>query len=344
MKIQLPAQVQKMSDKSDSLIKEINEHGKSDKEKTVEETKDKIEIKPTVKEPENQDPPVKTETESTWEHKYKVLQGKYNKEVKQLKEAISPLKSQVRNLTLRINEGDSQLIHLQDKLAQKENVPTPKKVDVPESIMSFLTEDERSHMNEEGFDNKSMEIIGRLITKISSINTPDKTQSVDLEEIKREVKLNKQNRVAAFWNELSAKVVDWEEINSSVEFNNWLDDFIPYTTITRRDAIKSAQEQLDHKKVIEIFDGFKKSQTPKEEPQKLHINPEEHLEPTSTVGHVETTEVKPKGKIYTRQEVKDFYKDAANVAIGTSKKYTSQDIERIDADIMKANKEGRIIN
>jgi hypothetical protein len=336
---QLPAQVQRMSDKSDALIKEINEAGKSEEEKAGKETIGKIEAEPTVKEPENQKPPVKTDTEETWEQRYRALQGKYNKEIKEPRDA---LKMQVRNLTLRINEGDSELRRLQDELAQKENVPVQEKVKIPDSIMSLLSEEERSHMNEEGFDNKSMEIFGSLMSKVSSMNTPTtQTQSVDLEELKQEVAINKHNREATFWKELNNKktgVPDWEAINESVDFNDWLDEVIPYTKTTKRAALKIAERDLDYEEVIRMFNDFKGTQHPKEEPKKLHINPEEHIEPSSTVGHVEPTEDKPKGKIYTLTEVKKFYSDY------TRGKYTAEQYAQISADIDKANQEGRITN
>lgn len=337
----LPTQVQKLADKTDSQIKDIKEGAV----KSVEETEDKAVVESIVEEPEHreQKPPAKTDTEETWEQRYRALQGKYDHEIKAIQDDVnllSSLKHQVRVLNQQLHEGDVVVRELKDKLEQKESVPTPEKAELPYSIASHLTKDERSHLEEEGIDEKSIEIIGRVITdKVSSISKPDNAQSIDLEEIKKNAAVIKQNKVNTFWEKLSNKVngvPDWETVNSSDGFNDWLDNFIPYTTITRRYALKSAEKQLDHEKVIEIFNGFKKEHPQKPKPEPLKINPEEHLDPAATV---DTSGVKEKQRTtYTKAEVKQFYVDCV------LNKYSEEEKKSIDADILKASKEGRITN
>jgi hypothetical protein len=345
----LPAPVQKIADATDAKIKEIEEAAKPDKEKTVEETKDNIVVEPTVKEPEDQKdkkPPVKTDTDDSsedwkyWKHKYDVLQGKYNVEVKAVQDnekERSSLKSTVRHLTRRVTEGDAEYKKLEALLEKEKTVNPPKKVEIPESVMSLLSEEERSHFEEEGIDNKSVEIFGKLVKDLISKIKPDNSQSVDLEEIKREVAVSKKNREADFINELEAEIVDWDEINNSVEFNDWLDNPVsPYVNVTRRSAIREAHQSLDHKTAIRMFKDFKETQVKKVEPEPLKINPDEQIEPKSTVGG--ETKEQPQGRIYTRAEVKQFYTDR------TRGKYSAEDAARIDADIVKASLEKRITN
>jgi hypothetical protein len=350
----LPAPVQKIKDRTDALVEEMKKADKTEKDKAVKETKENIEPGPipTVKEPEHQEekkPPVKTETEETWEHKYKVLQGKYNEEVKAIKDDVSKLtslKSQVRTLTQRLNEEDAVIRGLRAKLEQKETTPppTPKKVEMPESVMSLLSDEERSHFEEEGIDNKSVEIIGKIVKDLVSRIQPDNSQSIDLEEIKKNAAVAanavvaiEKDREKVFLEKLSDAVIDWETINTSIDFNDWLDVSIPYMGITRRDAIKSAHQALDYKNVIKMFDDFLKMQPKKAKPKPLKIDPEEHIEPTSTVAPPEPP-VGKTSRIYTRQEITQFYQD---YALG---KFSKEEGASIDADIMKANRERRITN
>lgn len=338
----LPAQVQKMADKADELIQKVNNP-------TVEPSRegkaDELPKKEAVKEPEHQiTEPVKQDPgEENWKHKYQVLQGKYNTEIKAIKDDVNlltSLKSQVRTLTQQVQEGGALIRSLEEKLKEKEaTAPVPAKVEVPESVLTLLTDEERIHFEEEGIDTKSLEIFGKLIRNLSS-KTQNPQSSVDLEEIKREVgdlKSNaKTNRVNTFWDEINKNVSDWEEINQSKEFNDWLDEVIPYTTITKRDAIRTAQEQLNYSKAIELFKDFKKHQAnklPDPEPEPL-LDPEKHIEPNNSA--VPVIQEPPAGKTYTLAEVKQFYADVAKGKIPADK------ATKMDADILKANQEGRI--
>jgi hypothetical protein len=355
---QLPAQVQKMSDRADALIKEKREANKptdkSVEEKPVEEVDGKIKNEPTVKEPEHRDdenlkakkkkPPFEEDTVEAWKGRYNALQGKYDAEIKVFQNdanALASLKSHVKHLTQRIQEGDAALKQLQVELAQKDKEPTPKEVELPESVLSLLSAAEREHLDEEGIDNKSIEIFGKLIKELASRIKPDTTSqpgTIDLDELKREVAASKEIREAAFLKELDDNVPGWREVNDSLDFHEWLRQIIPYTNLRRNDALQGAHQNLDHLTAIKMFEEYINSlpTQPKEpEPKKLQINPEEHIEPASTVG---TGEIKPdtKGPTFTRKEVTQFYKD---FALG---KYTKDEQERIEADIWKANKEGNI--
>lgn len=343
----LPAQVQEMADKADALIKEREEAAKPKEEKTVEKTKDIIKAEPTVEEPEHQElkvDPVKTEkTEEDWQHKYNVLKGKYNAEIKPLQDDVnllSSMKSQARDLRQRVQEGDIVIRDLQEKLKQKE-APAPAKVEMPDSFLSLLSDEDRQHFEEEGIDKRSIEIIGKLAKEVSKIQAPqpNSVDSVDLEELKREAKESKRIREQAFMDKLSEKVIDWEAINQDEKFNDWLDEVIPYTSTTKRNALRAAHKQLNHSTAIKMFNDFKKTQSvklpePKKEPL---LDPEKLIEPESTAGSHEVNTT-PTGKMYTRAEIKQFYRDVID------KKYSKEDEKRIDRDIQKANREGRITN
>lgn len=351
----VPAQVQKQADRADALIKEQNKATElSPEEKAAEEAKVKAEVKPTAKEPEHQEvkvDPVKTEvTEEKWQHKYQVLQGKYNAEIKLQQDDVkllSSLKSQVTGLTQRVEEGDAVVQGLREQLKQKETpAPVPAKVKMDESVLLLLAAEDREHFEEEGIDGKSIEIIGKLIKDLTSgTQTPQQQPSVDVGKIKQEVKEEiKADRVRETgWKEFAEAVPDWKAVDQSVEFNDWLAERTSlYTPTTRKEALQTAQDISDYSTVIQMFNDFKKTQTVKApEPKPVEeplLNPEKLLEPTSTVsGHAITTD-KPAGRTYTRAEVSQYATDF------TRGKISGKEYAKLSQDIDKAYTEGRITN
>ena len=184
---------------------------------------------------------------------------------------------------------------------------------------------------------KTLEIVAKMVKGMAKGAQPANTGS-ELAAIKKEMH---DERVRTFWKELADKVSDWESINSSDEFNTWLDARIPYSNKTRRDALQEAQNELNHGTVIQIFLDFK-AEKPVEKKEDLEgkegLDLNKHLEPDSTIARQEIQKEVPQGKIYTRQEIKEFYTDV------TRGKYKGKEAEaaKIDADILKADKEGRI--
>lgn len=326
----VPAQVQARSDEADRLLKESSEG------KTVEdfEKKDDVVIEDLSKKPP--DIKVVEDTVESLKHKLSVLQGKYNSEIQALKDDVTllnSLKNQVRTLKGELHEEKLLTAELQGKLAEKTAVTVVDDADP----LSLLSEEDRQHLEDEGFMGKTLEIVAKMVKGMAKGAQPANTGS-ELAEIKKELQAD---RVKTFWKELADKVSDWEAINSSDEFNTWLDARIPYSNKTRRDALQEAQNELNHGTVIQIFLDFKAAK-PIEKKEDLEgkegLNPAKHLEPDSSVARQEIQKEVPQGKIYTRQEIKEFYTDV------TRGKYKGKEAEAaaIDADILKADKEGRI--
>jgi hypothetical protein len=325
----VPTQVQARSDEADRLLKEGSEGKGEDLVK-----KDGVVVEDLSKKPP--DIKVVEDTVESLKHKLSVLQGKYNSEIQALKDDVTllnTLKNQVRTLNGQLNEANLLNADLQKKLAEK-----PKEAVVDDTDpLSLLSEEDRQHLEDEGFVGKTLEIVAKMVKGITKNAKPADTGN-ELAEIKKEIHTE---RVKTFWKELADKVSDWEPINSSDEFNTWLDARIPYSNKTRRDALQEAQGELNHTTVIQIFLDFK-AEKPIEKKEgsegKDGLDLNKHLEPDSTVARQELQKEVPQGKIYTRQEIKDFYTDV------TRGKYKGKEAEaaKIDADILKADKEGRI--
>ena len=348
----IPANVQAQGDRADALLTAIAKG----------EDPGQAGQAPPVEDPGAHKPAVAVADEETVDglkHKLSVLQGKYNSEIQAIKDDVNllnNLKGQVRNLTGqlrdtngRLQEANALIISLQKQIT---------KVDPPDAggDKSLITDEDREWLRNEGMEDRFLEIVQKVARGEAAKHEP--AQSGDLENVKRDLH---QQRVDTFWKELSGRVPDWEGVNASDDFNDWLDTKLPYSTKDRRSVLQDAQAQLDYGTVIQLFQDFKgssgaakqepvKQEPVKQEPVKQEpvkpkrehvIDPVKQLEPDSGVGHVENPNGEtPGGRTYTRQWIRDFYKD---VATGKYKgKAKEAEAARTDADIIKANAEGRI--
>lgn len=348
----IPTQVQAQSDKADEFIKAISHGEQAADDKKADPNEDRGENKPESGEHDR--PP--EETVDSLKQKLAVLQGKYNAEVAAIKDDVTllnSLKSQLRQQTQQVSRMVGQLNEanlLIDQL-RKQIVEKPKETGGDDiKAMSLLSEEDRKYLVDEGFDEKVVEIVGRMVKSLSKKETPAATVEPTKPQANAGADEAQNQAEAAFWREINRGITDaagkpdWREINDSDMFNNWLDEYLPYSVTTRRDRLQQAQAQLDHFTAIQIFNDFKAQQRkqapePAEDHSKPKIDPAAHVEPGSSVVHETAPDGgKPAGKIYTRQEINQFYKD---VALG---KYKGRDEEasKIDADIIKANIEGRI--
>jgi len=332
----IPAQVQARAEEAERMLKGLSEDP-SKKDPEAEP------IQPGDREPK---PPVQSETDEVLrkeltelKQQYKTLQGKYEKEVKALGSDVNlltSLKNQVRQLTMQ-NSDLTQLIS--DMRTQLEEKKEPaKKADIPQSFADKLSDEDLEYLENEGITGKVVDIVAKTIMA----NQPARND--ELERIKKDVQ---QDRTSRFWSELNGKVENWRHHNESDGFNDWLDVTLPYSSSTRRQVLQSAQQRLDYETVIQLFKDFEvetgftpekgKAPMPKVDPGKL-------LEPDASVSRMADADAdKPKGKVYTKQEIRDFY---ARSAVEMANPYTTAErkaeIKRLDEDIIAANREGRI--
>ena len=328
----VPAQVQAQADKADEMLKEISEQ---EKPPATDQAP-----------PENRDqnPPAEETVEGLKqklayaEHSLTVLQGKYNAEIQAIKDDVNLLNNlknqakqrdrQIGQLTGQLNEANRLISDLQKQITEPKPKAEAGNVADP---LSVLSEEERELLEDEGFTEDVMKIVGKLVHAAAPKAQPEESPE----------QVEQRKRINTFWEELTENVPDWDPINKSEEFSDWLDAMVPYSNQTRRDALKAAQDRLDYATCIQVFQDFKDQVKPAGEAGggKHKIDPNKQIDPATSVARQTDPEgATPQGKIYTQQEVKDFYRD---VSLG---KYKGREDEqkRIDTDIVKANLEGRI--
>jgi uncharacterized coiled-coil protein SlyX len=331
----VPAQVQARADKADELLKQV--------QASTEKPAGEVPATPTGD--RDKDKPAQAETVDSLkallaeaQQKLATLQGKYNSEIQALKDDVNllnNLKNQVRTLTDRtsdlsgkLTEANRLIGELQKQITEKPAVPA----DDGKSALSSLSEDDLEYLRGEGFDDKTL---GILIKALSKKDQAKPAQNQDeIAEIRKKVK--------EFWKEINDKVPDWEPINGSDPFNDWLDLRLPYSNETRRDRLQAAQKESDYATAIQIFNDFKRENPAAATHKPEHrIDPAKQIEPASSVVHQPPADGKPApaGKIYTRQEVREFYAELSKAA---AKGNVTDEMKKTDLDIIAANAQGRI--
>jgi len=265
------------------------------------------EPKPEEAKRSQDDEPKRSDT--YWENRFRVLQGKYDKEVPALSE-------EVRKLTQTLEQKDRQITELESSSDQSTNP-------------GGLTDEQMAQFKEE-FGEDFVSFVQRMVS--SSTGKPD--NSAEVNELKRKVesfeRKEQQKTEASFWAALNELVPDWKSVNASDKFRAFLAGFDPQTGSQRQQSLSAAQQALDADGVAAVFNTFKKQQSQKPN-QGI---PDDQVDPPTSRS---TTE--PKGaKIWTGPEIKQFYADK------TAGKYRNNpdEAKRLEADIFAAQREGRV--
>jgi len=281
--------------------------------------------------PQNQDLPPKENAETIEsltlklkesDHKFSVLQGKYDKEIKALGDdpnILNTLKAEIGTLRRQNNDFSKIISDQQNKLAAisaKEPVEPAKPVE--------LTAEELEHLAAEGIQDKTLDILRKLAPQTAQPEIAEIIKKVDamqgsvaaVQKTEAEIKNDK------FFGKLTQEVPNWRQINGSDEAPNdawvaWLDVKAPYQDKTRNEVLKAAQDRFDIGTCIQLFKDFiaesgtKPADPPPTDPppgetkvdETLKIDPNKLVEPASTT----STELPKDGPTYTMDEYKEHY-------------------------------------
>lgn len=183
-------------------------------------------------------PPEDSTNAEKWEHKYKVLNGKYKAEVPRLQ-------GQVRELSGQISQ-------LQATLSSLEVAKSAEQADA-EPAAALLKDDEITEYGAELIDvvkRAAREELAPEVTRLSSENA----------ELKRQLStFNEGNAKSArqtVYDALNDKVPTWEALNLDTGFLQWLGTLDAYTNRLRSDLLKEAFEANDAARVVVFFEGY----------------------------------------------------------------------------------------
>jgi hypothetical protein len=279
------------------------------------------------------------QNESDWEHQFKSLKGRYDRESEERRRLQQTLVDQQRLLAQigspppAASQGEGSGVRF--------NVAPP-----PPGRHVKATE-----VQEYGVE--LMDVMGR---RAQEVYEPLLNQVLgELNQVKRQIG-GVQNTVVfdarvKMYDDLARAIPQWDVINNSPQFAQWLDQVDPISHRTRRTFLDAAHNSNTTGQVLDIFNsflssvgaangagqpgngaGYSQGNSPP--------SPQLDLMQLAAPGRAKSgqTQVPPEKGIVTRAEIKQFYTDK------TQGKYAGREAEAaaIERQIFDAGNEGRI--
>ena len=252
-----------------------------------------------------------------FEHKYRVLQGKYSNEVPRLHDQVKSLEANLTAAVERLNKAS----------AEKERAPEPKAAAAPKDVEDF------------GAD------LVDMVVRVSQATLARAAQAIDakvaeldskIAALSDQLKGTSQTVVASaeqtFFDRLTRVMPEWERINADQGFLAWLAEEDPVYGVPRQNALHLAQQQLNVERVASVFNAYigpRKEQAPKTDPLDKHVSPRSAASAAPA----------PTGKpVITQAQVTQFYNEVRQG------KYRGNEAEatRLEQLINSALAEGRV--
>jgi len=283
--------------------------------------------KPQVPPPAETSPP----PQEDYETKYKVLKGKYDKEVPELAGQVAFLVKKVAALEEALAEKERT-----GEEPQEKTEPAPP----PEEPAKDLTEDPKVKYFQTEYPDiyEGTDIVARARAKEEFAKIEPRVREIARSMFKEEIdKLDKRLNVLeghtvqatrqSFYDALYKAYPDWEAIQASPEFGEFIQGEDELSGIPRWKLLKDAYEKLDAKRAIRFFDLFtgktsEAEQTVEEKPAAAPASTKPRM--TISSKKAEAMVAPPSGKSYgsvetkeqarkvTPEEIKQFYRDVVN--------------------------------
>lgn len=245
--------------------------------------------------------------ESTWEQRFKVLDGKYRAEVPRLHQ--------------QIKDKDASIVNLQEMLAAAKQAPAAR--------VEFTAE-EREQFGDE---------LLNVVARVASAQAPAaQAPQVDLTPInERMQRLERQSAESAedaFFRKLGDQIPHWEAQNTNAGFLEWLAKVDDLTGRVRQDLFNEAYDALDVSRISAFFRAY-----PYQSPVARSDATQPTLEQQVAPDVNRSAPPPPAGKkVYSRGEIGQFYADVRR-GLYQGK---LDDMQRIEQDIFAAQQEGRV--
>ena len=271
-----------------------------------------------------------------WEHKFKVLQGKYNKE---LPEAAR-----------RAREAEERAASLEGTIA---NVNIAAQIEEPVAPRIEPTEgaDPRSQLLEDYGEEFVRGIEAAVVQTIQPYlaRLDDKFQDVG-KVFKEQTDAQARGQRHATIAQLGLGVPDWEQINRDPTFVAWLDEQDLFAAQRRGQLLQAAFDRGDAERVIRIFNAFKQEYGIGQSPQPAADTPPptngrapSPLLAVASPGRGTATSPQsaaPGQRTWSRKDIVQLYRDR------TEGRYRGREEEfrALERDMMAAQHDGRLVN
>lgn len=258
-----------------------------------------------------------------WEQKYKILQGKYNKEV-------PALAAQVR-------EQDEALRQMQDQVNALAQAPRT------EVQFQGMTGDIDPALREE-YGDEFFQLVSQ--TAARAVKPMFDQMAQQMEELRRGLigtqSSVQKNEHQIFIEQLDTQVKAWRTLNKDEGFHQWLSERDTFTGMTRKHLLDDAVQRRDVGRAAAFFESYAKENgkaaPSSQAPAKRDTSLEALAAPGASRSGTPTAPVSTADEIWTGAEIKAFY---ADVRAG---KFRQRDAEKlaIEQRIATAAAHGRV--
>lgn len=308
----LNSKVKEQAERAEKIHREVYGTEQKEPEQKVEENKQEAqpEVVQPVEEPvtpvmeQSKAPP---QEEDAWEHRYKVLSGKYSAEVPRLAEEIRALKAEI--------------VVLQESAKEKTKAPDLNLKDMtPEAVVEQFGEDFAA-------------AVGAIAQRIAQQQGKQFREEFE-PKVELVRKTTAQAQRAEFMRTLETIVPDWKEIDVDAGFTAFLDEVDPLSGKSRREYFNDADSTNNASRIANFFTAYKATKVPPKpvKPVESRISIESQIAPSTS----QRAESVPGKKFWTQADVRRFYQDMRRGLIGVDEG------RRIESDILAAAQEGRM--
>jgi hypothetical protein len=273
----VPRAVQQAEEMADRLQQELIAQQQQQSSDATPPTDQPPAETPPADPTQSQEPPAPKNDSQTppaqgddWEHRFKVLQGKYSAEVPRFAAENKDLKSRLELLEQELEQMKAKPA---ESLVKQEEIDEygPGLVDLARRI----AREEQAQKDAE---------IAKLKTQIAQLSDAStKTASND------------------FFKSLTAIVSDWEQINEDPGFIKWLEEVDDLTGETKQNLLSRAESARDAARVGKFFTSYKKAAS------SWAANSAQSLESQVVPPTNKSPDTPPSKKVWTRAEITDFY-------------------------------------
>lgn len=351
--VQLPKAVREASERADAIIAELNKKQDEPANPPADDP-----ANPPVDEPASppaDDPtppkppaPKVEKKEESAEHKYKVLQGKYNAEVPRLTRQLRETQNENSELRQRVTNLETLVAGLSSTTRQ-----TPEAATVEQD----LTAEEI-----ERFGPDLIDVIQRVVKKTTGADLDAKLRPVqdNLKQVSQQLdnrqKTDAESARGKVYEALFEEVPDWQVQNDDPQFMEWLQNVDPYSGRTRMELLSEAFEANKATVVVNLFKGFQSEhavvdpdptppapsgdETPgaTEPPQAMDELVAPGTPKTGTAGAQEESNK----RIWTRKDIESLYAEKNEFIRKYPEKETPKRLVELEKDLLLAQTQGRI--
>jgi hypothetical protein len=253
---------------------------------------------PVAAAPARAEPPVGAQPvgeDPTQSQQYRVLQGKYNAETRRAQEQINQLQTQVNTL-----------------ISQRPAAPAPAP-----AAPAPLTDEQRfeaAGLTRAEVEEYGPELVKMIMRVAGNIAAPQIRQIAEQQrqlsgQVQQSVQIATRSAREVLYETLADKVPDWELVNSSQEFLDWLGEVDIISGHPRRAGLMNAFENNDAMRVVGLFRMFKaEDERARSTARTPQVNPATLIAPgTPASGSSAPAPAGVESEIVTESEVRHHY-------------------------------------